>query len=86
MCKDVEAFIQAMRARSLACTPVRDARWGLLTELTLPGGGQLGVYEPCHARPEQARASTMRRAQDKKRPRKARKRPQAARPRRRGKT
>lgn len=24
---------------------------GLLTRVTLPGGGRLGVYEPRHARP-----------------------------------
>jgi hypothetical protein len=54
MCEDVNAFIQSMRAHSLACTPVRDMRWGLLTELTLPGGGKLGVYEPRHARPSYA--------------------------------
>jgi hypothetical protein len=52
MCKDVEEFIQAMKTHSLACTPVRDAGWGLLTQLTLPGGGKLGVYQPRHARPK----------------------------------
>jgi hypothetical protein len=82
MCQDVEAFIQAMRARSLVCTPVRDERWGLLTELTLPGGGKLGVYQPRHARPKPARATTVRRAQQKKRPRKARRRPGVSRKRR----
>jgi hypothetical protein len=25
---------------------------GVLTQLTLPGGGKLGVYQPRHARPE----------------------------------
>jgi hypothetical protein len=71
-CKDVEAFILAMRARSLVCTPARHERWGVLTELTLPGGGKLGVYEPRHARPKPARVIA-RRAQIRKRPRKARK-------------
>jgi hypothetical protein len=26
--------------------------WGMLTQLTLPGGGKLGVYQPRHGRPE----------------------------------
>lgn len=26
--------------------------WGVLTQVTLPGGGKLGVYEPRHARPK----------------------------------
>jgi len=30
---------------------VQDQGWGLLTEVTLPGGGRLGVYQPRHERP-----------------------------------
>jgi hypothetical protein len=71
MCKDVRAFIAAMRGRALVCTPVREERWGLLTELTLPGGGKLGVYEPRHARPKQARVTTARRPQATKQSRRA---------------
>ena len=71
MCRDVEEFVQAMRGRSLTCTPVRNERWGLLTQLTLPGGGKLGVYEPRHARPKQTRMPSARRAQSKTRARKA---------------
>jgi hypothetical protein len=78
MCKDVGAFIEAMRGRALVCTPVREERWGLLTELTLPGGGKLGVYEPRHARPKQARVTTARRAQPKKSSQRARTRSRAA--------
>jgi hypothetical protein len=63
ICKDVEAFIREMKTRSLACTPVREERWGLLTELTLPGGGKLGVYQARHARPKTtAIASVQRKA------------------------
>ena len=54
MCEDVEAFVAAMTARDLACTPVANRGWGLLTEVTLPGGGKLGVYQPRHARPTYA--------------------------------
>jgi hypothetical protein len=32
--------------------PVQDQRYGLLTQVTLPGGGKLGVYQPRHARPK----------------------------------
>jgi hypothetical protein len=51
MCDDVQAFVGEMHERNLECGPVSDQRWGLLTELTLPGGGKLGVYEPRHQRP-----------------------------------
>jgi hypothetical protein len=30
---------------------LRDQGWGLLTQVTLPGGGKLGIYQPRHARP-----------------------------------
>jgi len=51
LCDDVAAFVADMQTRGVPCTPVADRRWGLLTEVTLPGGGKLGVYEPRHARP-----------------------------------
>ena len=52
MCDDVAAFVTEMQAHGIACAPVQDQGWGLLTRLTLPGGGRLGVYQPRHARPE----------------------------------
>ena len=51
MCADVEAFVAEMRRRSLSCSPVKDEGWGLLTQVTLPSGGTLGIYQPRHARP-----------------------------------
>jgi len=51
MCDDAESFAAAMRKRGVACAPVQNAGWGLLTSVTLPGGGKLGVYQPRHARP-----------------------------------
>jgi hypothetical protein len=52
MCDDVEAFITEMKQRGIACGPVQNQGWGLLTQVALPGGGSLGVYQPRHARPE----------------------------------
>ena len=52
MCDDVEAFIAAMKDRGIVCGPVQNLRWGMLTEVMLPGGGKLGLYQPRHARPE----------------------------------
>src|SRR5215470_14760851 len=40
MCDDVEAFVAEMAGRSLTCSPVENQGWGLLTHLTLPGGGR----------------------------------------------
>jgi hypothetical protein len=52
MCENVEEFVNDMQARDVAVSDVHDEGWGLLTRVTLPGGGTIGVYEPRHARPE----------------------------------
>ncbi len=51
MVDDVEGFIADMKKRKVECGPVQNQGWGLLTQVTLPGGGKLGVYQPRHARP-----------------------------------
>jgi hypothetical protein len=56
MCDDVQAFVAGMKKHRIPCGPVQNRGWGLLTDLTLPGGGKLGVYQPRHARPRTARA------------------------------
>jgi hypothetical protein len=65
MCADVEAFVGAMAERGINCGPVRDQGWGLLTQVTLPGGGKLGVYQPRHPRPRQAKVRAARPAKRK---------------------
>jgi hypothetical protein len=52
MCDDVAGFAADMAKQGIACGPVLNRGWGLLTQVTLPGGGKLGVYQPRHARPE----------------------------------
>ena len=52
MCDDIEAFIAEMGKRKIDCSQVHNQGWGLLTLVTLPGGGKLGVYQPRHARPK----------------------------------
>jgi hypothetical protein len=51
MVDDINGFIADMKKKKLACGPVSEQPWGLLTQLTLPSGGKLGVYEPRHASP-----------------------------------
>jgi hypothetical protein len=52
MTDDVEALVADLTARGVTCGPIQNQGWGLLTEVTLPGGGKLGIYQPRHARPE----------------------------------
>src|SRR5919205_33358 len=39
MCDDIEAFMRAMQAHGISCGEVQNQGWGLLTQITLPGGG-----------------------------------------------
>jgi catechol 2,3-dioxygenase-like lactoylglutathione lyase family enzyme len=48
MCDDIEAAIAELSAKGVECKPVTEQRWGRLTSLTLPGGSELGLYQPRH--------------------------------------
>jgi len=48
MCDDVISTIESLRERQIECSEVSDQRWGLLTNIKLPGGGELGLYQPKH--------------------------------------
>ena len=51
MCDDVERVAGTLQANNLVCSSIHEERWGRLIEVTLPGGGQLGIYQPKHERP-----------------------------------
>jgi hypothetical protein len=79
MCEDVEAFCAEMKKRGVACESRQNLGWGVLTRVTLPGGGKLGVYQPRHARPRSLRAAGSR-ARPVRRARKPARRPTGGRP------
>ena len=60
ICDDIADTVSDMRRMNVPCTDVLDKGWGKITRLTLPGGGQLGIYQPRHARPESG-GTTLRR-------------------------
>jgi catechol 2,3-dioxygenase-like lactoylglutathione lyase family enzyme len=51
MCDDLEATMADLRAKGVELGPVNDERWGRVTTIALPDGGELGLYEPRHPRP-----------------------------------
>ena len=51
MCADVQALVRTLTEKGIACSAVQEQRWGSLVTVTLPGGGELGVYQPKHERP-----------------------------------
>jgi catechol 2,3-dioxygenase-like lactoylglutathione lyase family enzyme len=48
MCDDLHAFIEALSAKNVGCTPVEEAPWGIKTSIRLPSGGEIGLYQPRH--------------------------------------
>ena len=68
MCADVDAFVSAMSARGVKCEAVQDMGWGRLTQVRLPGGGKLGVYQPRHGRPKAMEVARPRAAARRPRP------------------
>jgi hypothetical protein len=52
LCDNVQAFMAEMNKHNIICGPLHNQPWGVLTQVLLPGGGKLGVYQPRHARPK----------------------------------
>ena len=49
MCDDIEATLAELKAKGAEVLgPVSDQGWGLITSLRLPGGAELGIYQPRH--------------------------------------
>ena len=57
MCDDINALIADLGDKGVTCSEVHELSWGLLINVTLPGGGKLGIYEPKHKRPAPMGAS-----------------------------
>jgi len=51
MCDDLKTEIETLRAKGIECSPVTEERWGSITKIRLPGGGNIGLYQPRHPRP-----------------------------------
>ena len=51
MCDDLKSQMEVLREKGVECAEVVEARWGSITRIRLPGGGQIGLYEPHHPRP-----------------------------------
>jgi hypothetical protein len=48
MCDDLKAEIVALAEKGVRVTDLQEARWGSIAKIRLPGGGELGLYEPKH--------------------------------------
>jgi catechol 2,3-dioxygenase-like lactoylglutathione lyase family enzyme len=48
MCDDLKAEMAALAEKGVNCSKVQEARWGSITKMRLPGGGEVGLYQPKH--------------------------------------
>lgn len=52
MCDDIGATVEELKAKGVEFTDeVSDEGFGLMTSLRLPGGAELGLYQPRHPSP-----------------------------------
>jgi predicted enzyme related to lactoylglutathione lyase len=52
MCDDIEATVLDLEAKGAEFTlPITDAGFGLITHMVIPGGGEIGLYQPKHDTP-----------------------------------
>lgn len=54
MCDDLDTVIGHLRNADVPTSPVIEQSWGRATQVTLPSGGVIGVYQPLHQRPAAA--------------------------------
>jgi hypothetical protein len=48
MCSDIADTVAGLTAKGVPVAPVSERPYGAVTELTLPSGAKLGLYEPRH--------------------------------------
>ncbi len=48
MCDDLNTEIAALGKKNVPCSKVEETRWGSVTKIRLPGGGEVGLYQPKH--------------------------------------
>jgi predicted enzyme related to lactoylglutathione lyase len=52
MCEDVEATVSDLKGRGVEFTrPIAEESFGRITSIRLPGGGEIGLYQPSHLSP-----------------------------------
>ena len=48
MCDDIEATVAELRKKGVTAGAIHDRPWGRSTQIPLPSGDELGLYEPRH--------------------------------------
>ena len=48
MCDDLKAEMVALGEKGVRVSDTQEARWGSIAKIRLPGGGEIGLYQPRH--------------------------------------
>ena len=48
MCDSLKAEMASLAKKCVNFSEVQEARWGSITKMRLPGGGEVGLYQPKH--------------------------------------
>ncbi|MGB9112456.1 MAG: hypothetical protein WCF24_06995 [Acidimicrobiales bacterium] len=48
MCDDLGTEMRTLAALGIVCSDVEEARWGSAIKIRLPGGSEIGLYQPSH--------------------------------------
>src|SRR3984893_2020832 len=48
MSDDLHADMAALGDKNVRCSEVEEARWGSMSRIQLPGGGEISLYQPKH--------------------------------------
>ncbi len=48
MCDDLKAEMASLAKKNVKCSEIHEERWGSITKMRLPGGGDVHLYQPKH--------------------------------------
>ena len=48
MCDDIEATVADLKRKGVSTGAIQEQPWGRVTQIALPSGDELGLYEPRH--------------------------------------
>jgi catechol 2,3-dioxygenase-like lactoylglutathione lyase family enzyme len=48
MCDDLQSEMATLARKSVKCSAVKEERWGSISTIELPSGGEIRLYQPKH--------------------------------------
>jgi catechol 2,3-dioxygenase-like lactoylglutathione lyase family enzyme len=48
LCDDLKSEMASLAKKGVVCSDIQEERWGFITTMRLPGGGEIHLYQPKH--------------------------------------